>query len=225
MDKSTISIVGVASVEVGGISFSLRFGFTAFTSINDRIGVGIGNSWETNTINIVQSFGGPMGSFGSLDSRGLLGSHSTIGVDNKVGVSFSLAAFASINNGISIGVGKNGSTNTIGIAQSLGSEMGSFGSLNLRGFDRSHGTVGVSDELGISFSLTTFTSGAGNRSSGGVHAGGSLDGGQAEVVVSVVTGKTIVVWVPVVTSIQKCRVGLSLSFGMDGSNKCKKDLK
>ena len=102
--------------------------------------------------------------------------------------------------------------------------MGSFSLLDCKGFDRSHSTVGVSDKLGISFSLTTFTSGAGNRSSGGVHAGGSLDGGQAEVVVSIVSSETIVVWVPVVTSVQECGVSLSLSFGMDSSNKCKKDL-
>ena len=102
--------------------------------------------------------------------------------------------------------------------------MGSFSLLNCKGFDRSHSPIGVSDKLGISFSLTTFTSGAGDRSSGSVHAGGSLDGRQAEVVMAIVSSKTIVVWVPVVTSIQKCRVGLSLSFGMDGSNKCKKDL-
>ena len=104
--------------------------------------------------------------------------------------------------------------------------MGSFSLLDCKGLDRSHSTVGVSDKLGISFrfSLTTFTSGAGDRSSGSVHTGSSLDGGQAEVVVSVVTGKTIVVWVPVVTSVQECGVSLSLSFGMDSSNKCKKDL-
>ena len=103
--------------------------------------------------------------------------------------------------------------------------MGSFSLLDCKGFDRSHSTVGVSDKLGISFSLTAFTSGAGNWSSGSIDAGCSLDGRQTSIVMSVVSGKTIIVWVPVVTSIQKCGVSLSLSFGVDGSNKCKKDLK
>ena len=109
--------------------------------------------------------------------------------------------------------------------------MGSFSILDCKGFDRNHSTIGVSDKVGVGFSLrfslTAFTSSTGDRSSSSVDAWGSLDGGQTKVVMSVVSGKTIVVWVPVavVTSIQKCRVGLGLSFGMDGSNKCKKDLK
>ena len=107
--------------------------------------------------------------------------------------------------------------------------MGSFSILDCKSFDWNLSTVGVSDKLGVSFrfSLTAFTSSTGDRSSSSVDAWGSLDGGQTKVVMSVVSGKTIVVWVPVavVTSIQKCRVGLGLSFGMDGSNKCKKDLK
>ena len=128
MDKSTISIVGVASVEVGGVSFSLRFGLTAFTSIDEGKAIGVGSvrsNGKANSISVVQSLGGVMGSFGSLDGRGLLGSHSTIRVDNKVGVrfsltaftrvNFSLTAFTSINDGIGVGIGKNWSTNTIGI--------------------------------------------------------------------------------------------------------------
>jgi hypothetical protein len=108
------------------------------------IGGSVGSTGE-------QSVGGKVISAGSLDGGLVNRDDSAIGVSDETAIGSSVGSGGIGNGGVGSGkvvVGVWVSQAVVGIGVAIGSKVGSFGSLDLRGLDWGNSSVGVGDKLG-----------------------------------------------------------------------------